>query len=152
MTYGGGAFGAGNVFSLTKGGMLTTLASFNGANGANPYGGLIADPSGTLYGTTYYGGTSGSGTVFSLTSGGTLTTLASFNGSNGANPEGSLIADASGTVYGTTTAGGAFGGGTVFSLSDTGFAVVPEPGSWAMLMAGFGLIGAAARRQRRVAT
>ncbi|KPF79112.1 hypothetical protein IP88_02670 [alpha proteobacterium AAP81b] len=29
--------------------------------------------------------------------------------------------------------------------------VVPEPGSWAMLIAGFGLVGAALRRQRRVA-
>lgn len=28
--------------------------------------------------------------------------------------------------------------------------IIPEPGSWAMLIAGFGLVGAAARRQRRL--
>jgi hypothetical protein len=37
---------------------------------------------------------------------------------------------------------------TTFS---TGAAVVPEPASWAMLIAGFGLVGAAARRRRAVA-
>jgi hypothetical protein len=31
------------------------------------------------------------------------------------------------------------------------FAAVPEPSSWAMLIAGFGLVGAAARRRRAVA-
>jgi hypothetical protein len=30
--------------------------------------------------------------------------------------------------------------------------MVPEPGSWTMLIAGFGLVGASLRRQRRVAT
>ena len=34
-------------------GTLTTLASFNGANGARPEGSLVADASGTLYGTTF---------------------------------------------------------------------------------------------------
>jgi hypothetical protein len=36
-----------------------------------------------------------------------------------------------------------------FTLNDGG--VVPEPASWAMLIAGFGLVGAAARRRRVVA-
>ena len=48
--------------------------------------------------------------------------------------------------YGTGTIGS--GLNTTFS---TGAAVVPEPASWAMLIAGFGLVGAAARRRRAVA-
>ena len=40
------------------------------------------------------------------------------------------------------------GGQAVFAYNS---AVVPEPASWAMLIAGFGLVGAAARRRRTVA-
>lgn len=36
--------------------------------------------------------------------------------------------------------------GTVFA----GNMDVPEPGTWAMLIAGFGLVGAAARRRRNI--
>jgi hypothetical protein len=44
-------------------------------------------------------------------------------------------------------------GGAVFNdASGVGYAeVVPEPASWAMLIAGFGLVGAAMRRRARVA-
>ena len=73
----------------------TTLVSFNGSNGANPYAGLIADANGDLFGTTYEGGANSDGTVFEIKNTGTVaapiyastpTTLVSFNGSNGANP------------------------------------------------------------------
>jgi hypothetical protein len=30
--------------------------------------------------------------------------------------------------------------------------VIPEPGTWAMMIAGFGLVGFAARRRRTLAT
>ncbi len=40
-------------------------------------------------------------------------------------------------------------GGPPFTLLDgVSLAEVPEPSSWAMLIAGFGMIGAAARRRR----
>ena len=56
-TDGGGANGDGKVFEVAKGsGTITTLASFNGTNGAEPYSGVIMDSSGNLYGTTYSGG------------------------------------------------------------------------------------------------
>jgi uncharacterized repeat protein (TIGR03803 family) len=42
------------------------LYTFTGSDGAYPYGGLIMNASGTLYGTTRYGGTNGAGVVFSL--------------------------------------------------------------------------------------
>ena len=51
----GGAIGDGTVFELAKGSStITTLASFNGTNGANPEAGLIMDSSGNLYGTTVW--------------------------------------------------------------------------------------------------
>ena len=107
----------GTVFELAKGsGTITTLASFNGTNGANPHGGLIMDSSGNLYGTTELGGAACDGTVFELAKGsGTITTLASFNGTNGTDPVAGLIMDSSGNLYGTTESG--HGDGTVFELA-----------------------------------
>ena len=46
---------------------LQTLVSFNGANGTQPIGGLVADAAGNLFGTTYGGGAYGVGTVFEIT-------------------------------------------------------------------------------------
>ena len=99
----------GTVFEIVKGsGTITTLASFNGTNGAYPQAGLVEDSSGNLFGTTYGGGASNYGTVFEIVNGsGTITTLASFNGTNGADPEAGLIEDSSGNLFGTTYDGGA---------------------------------------------
>src|SRR5262249_44077231 len=59
---------------------LTTLASFNGANGNGPVAGVTLDAHGNLFGTTEFGGASDRGAVFELAAGsGTITTLASFN-------------------------------------------------------------------------
>ena len=106
----------------------TTLASFNGTDGANPVAGLIADAAGDLFGTTVDGGPDGYGTVFEIAKTGsgfasTATTLASFNGTDGANPVAGLIADAAGDLFRTTGDGGANNHGTVFELSGTGFQV-----------------------------
>jgi uncharacterized repeat protein (TIGR03803 family) len=53
----GGAFGKGVVFKLNPTtGQETVLYSFtDGADGGNPYGGVIFDTAGNLYGTTQYG-------------------------------------------------------------------------------------------------
>src|SRR5262249_7591575 len=88
-TEGGGAYGDGTVFEVQQGsGVVTTLASFNGANGSDPYAGVIEDSSGNLFGTTVTGGgTANDGTVFEVVKGsGAITTLATFTGPNGANP------------------------------------------------------------------
>jgi hypothetical protein len=48
----------------------------------------------------------------------------------------------------------AFNGGiqnVVFEYTPNGTGVIPEPASWAMLIAGFGLVGASARRRRALA-
>jgi len=109
----------GTVFELAHGSStITALASFNGTDGANPYGALIMDKSGNLYGTASAGGRSGDGTVFELAHGSrTITKLASFNGTNGAGPDAALIMDRSGNLYGTAPGGGASSDGTVFELA-----------------------------------
>jgi uncharacterized repeat protein (TIGR03803 family) len=62
----GGANSYGTVFKVTSAGALTTLHSFNGTDGGNPYGGLVQGTDGNFYGTTKLGGLDGDGTVFSL--------------------------------------------------------------------------------------
>jgi uncharacterized repeat protein (TIGR03803 family) len=121
-TAAGGASDDGTVFELAKGsGTITTLASFNGTDGAEPEAALVMDGSGNLYGTTAAGGASGDGTVFELVHGsGTVTTLVSFNGTNGGEPFAGLLLDGSGNLYGTTAGGGASNDGTVFELAKGG--------------------------------
>ena len=117
-TYEGGIFGDGTIFELPEGSStITTLASFNGVNGAGPYAGLIIDGAGDLYGTTRLGGASGDGTVFELAAGtNAVATLLTFNGANGQYPDGGLIMDSAGDLDGTTYAGGPGGFGTIFEL------------------------------------
>jgi len=111
---------------------LTTLLSFDGANGAYPgYGSLVEGTDGNFYGTTLEGagngcsGGAGCGTVFKITPAGTLTTLHSFDSTDGAYPYGGLVQAANGNFYGTTQSGGAStaclaGCGTVFSMTPGG--------------------------------
>jgi uncharacterized repeat protein (TIGR03803 family) len=66
-TYQGGTDLHGTVFELDPTGKLTVLYSFTGgADGGNPWAGLLRDSDGNLYGTTYYGGADGFGTVFKI--------------------------------------------------------------------------------------
>lgn len=149
----GGPFGEGTAFRINKDGTGTTLVYFYGGGGGGyPLGPLISDPSGMLYGTTAYGGDLGSiGTVFSLSTGGELTTLFRFKSgliNEGFLPSGSLFRDRAGVLYGTTSAGGTGDYGTVFKLTGLPTGAVPEPSSWAMLIVGFGMVGAVARRRK----
>ena len=116
---------------MTTNGMLTTLASFSGTNGANPQAGLIQGGGGNFYGTTLSGGSGGFGTVFMVTTNGALTLLYSFTGGDdGANPYGGLLRGSDGNFYGTTVNGGTNGyygdfghwvtPGTVFKLTTNG--------------------------------
>ena len=117
----GGMYDLGTIFRLTTDGVLTTLVSFNGANGSSPSdGGMIEGADGNLYGTTYYGGTNRYGTVFRMTPNGTLTTLVVFNGANGGYPNAALLQARDGTFYGTTRVGGNTGWGTIFRMTPQG--------------------------------
>lgn len=122
-----GFSGCGTIFKVTLDGILTTLHSFDGADGGNPWGALVQGTDGNLYGTTSYGGDLtcnapyGCGTVFRITMSGTLSTLHSFEGPDGSAPVAGLVEAADGTFYGTTAAGGDAEQGTVFSITPQGF-------------------------------
>ena len=107
------------MFEIAKStGLLTTLATFTGANGEDPERSLTIDAAGDLFGTTYYGGADNDGTVFEIVkSTGVLITLATFTGANGANPLSDLVSDAAGDLFGTTEVGGADNDSTAFEIA-----------------------------------
>jgi uncharacterized repeat protein (TIGR03803 family) len=127
-TFAGGAYGAGTVFEVVKGGTEKVLHSFgNGTDGANPEAGVTLTAKPAIFGTTSAGGADGYGTVFVLTaseSGWKETILHTFAmQSDGGTPYAGLVFDSKGNLYGTTTDGGGdddSGGGTVFELSYSG--------------------------------
>ena len=123
--------GCGLIFQLVprKNGTWTenVLHRFGkGKDGSEPWGGLIFDAAGNLYGTTKYGGAYGYGTVFEVvpaTGGrGIEKVLHSFDDKDGSDPAFSLTLDSMGDLYGITAFGGDLrcdsgdGCGTVFEL------------------------------------
>jgi uncharacterized repeat protein (TIGR03803 family) len=125
----GTAVGCGTVYEMVppkqKGGAWTekVLYSFRGnKDGQFPWGDLVFDAAGNLYGATQFGGGYGScdspyyqhcGTIFELiaprTKGGKWKekVLYSFkNGKDGATPNGELVIDRKASIYGTTYSGG----------------------------------------------
>jgi len=113
-------YGFGTVFQMTTNGTLTTLVSFNLANGYNPSAGLVQGSDSNFYGTTDGGGAGVGGTVFKMTPAGVLTTLVSFNRADGSQPYAGLVQGSDGSFYGTTEYGGANGRGTMFRVTPTG--------------------------------
>lgn len=131
---------AGRTWTAT---MLYAFKGENNGDGANPYGTLIFDKQGNLYGTTQAGGTNNSGTVFELSppasAGGSWTESVLYifpgDGSQGDWPEGNLVFDAQGNLYGTTSIGGTvsslpcyLGCGVFFQL----LAPATPGGAWTM--------------------
>lgn len=111
----------GTVFKITTDGNLTSLHTFDGNDGANPYAGLTLSGHGFLYGTTLNGGANGYGSIYRISPNGQFTSVYSFQNSQ-AYPFAGLVRGDNGMLYGTTYEGGsnACGGffcGMVFSLS-----------------------------------
>jgi uncharacterized repeat protein (TIGR03803 family) len=141
----GGSHNAGTVFEISpqQGGGWTshTLHHFvaNGTDGVSPFGGLVFDSAGNLYGTTAQGGTAGTGTVFQLSprSGGGWNerTIHSFvrDGKDGITPYAGMIIDANGNLYGTTSQGGLLGRGVVFEISPAAGGTWTETAIYAFL-------------------
>jgi len=137
-TGGGGKYGCGTVFELSPGAggtwTETLLHSFcsDSTDGSGPYGSLVFDNAGNLYGTTTEGGSGARcscGIAFELSPGTdgswTETVLHNFGGAGGSNPFAALIFDSAGNLYGTTASGGSlcnygFGCGVVFELVKAG--------------------------------
>lgn len=120
----GGAHGYGTVYELVKASSWdeTILHSFQNLNdGATPYAGLIAGPSGSLLGAATDGGQRGGGTVFQLTPSGSnwnFLTLTSIPGWGISGSFRNLMFDTvNNTVYATTHCDGAHGSGTVYKLA-----------------------------------
>src|ERR1022692_910135 len=114
---------------------FTTLHSFDGTDGDQPWAGLVQASNGDLYGTTVAGGANGGGTVFKIAPNGTETTLYSLcaqgypNCPDGYEPYAGLVQATNGELYGTTTYGGSrtnypcdffHGCGTVFKITPSG--------------------------------
>jgi uncharacterized repeat protein (TIGR03803 family) len=143
MTTLGGATDQGTIFRFTPNGTLTTVFTFNGANGANPNARLSQLEDGTFFGSTTNGGSDNLGTIFTISPSGNFKTLVSFNGTNGSHPSSALVPYSNGYFYmerlwdnlwikassvqwsgtslsGTTSGGGSQGHGTVFQITRDG--------------------------------
>ena len=91
-------------------------------DGNSPYGAVIADKRGNLYGTTVFGRASNAGIVYKLSPSKSgkwkEQILYSFTGgSDGQYPSGSLTLDATGNLYGATSDGGQNDYGAVFEIT-----------------------------------
>ncbi len=123
-TFAGGAHGYGTVFQLTPSGSgwtENTLYAFQSStDGGKPFGGIVFDSTGNLYGATSSAGSGNGGTAYELTADDNwaFSLLYSFTGSAylpGAYD--SLTMDPAGNLYGTTAKDGAHGLGSVFKLT-----------------------------------
>jgi uncharacterized repeat protein (TIGR03803 family) len=128
-TYGGGASGYGTIFKLaptSSGWTETVLRSFKGYDGKYPYGDVMLDAAGNIYGTAFQGGGTGFGVVFELQPNGKggwrERLLHGFGDLPAANPVAGLVMDAGGNLFGTTMQGASQslcggGCGTLFKLA-----------------------------------
>jgi uncharacterized repeat protein (TIGR03803 family) len=122
----GGQYGVGTVFRVTPQGVFTTIASFNGTNGAAPCSAFILAADGNFYGMAHDGGTNrnggtNGGTIFKVTPVGALSAVFHFNGTNGCQPYGGFLQGPGGIFYGATKFGGSNGGGgTIFKFTTNG--------------------------------
>ena len=118
------------ILTLFTGAFAATekvLYSFaGGADGDQPYAGVIFDSAGNLYGTTQFGGTHDAGVVFELSpsqNGWTETILYTFTGgTDGSLPLGGVVFDDAGNLYGTAANNGdpSCQCGVVYKLTPSG--------------------------------
>jgi uncharacterized repeat protein (TIGR03803 family) len=119
--YNGGNYNAGGVFGPN--GLVLHHFGKTPTDGQTPFGGVVVDSKGHIYGTTRYGGggSPGNGIVYKVNTNNTgYKPLHRFLGTDGSQPYSKLLLDTStGKLYGTTVSGGKFGRGTVFEMSPT---------------------------------
>jgi uncharacterized repeat protein (TIGR03803 family) len=101
----------GVIFKVDGNGNETILYSFTGgADGGLPYGSLIMDAAGNLYGAASFGilsnGDPGFGVIFKLQPSGKETALYTFSGGADGNGPTGVTMDSAGNLFGTTVGGG----------------------------------------------
>jgi hypothetical protein len=98
----GGVSSLGGISSFSPLGVMRTVFSFNGSNGAVPTGGLTLGTDAQLYGDAQAGATGNNGATFKITTTGTYTSLHNFtNTGDGYGPVNALVL-ADGNFYGLT--------------------------------------------------
>jgi len=101
--------------------ILYDFGASGSGDGNNPYGGLVMDSKGNLYGTALNGGSSNLGAFYKLTKLGKTwkeTIVHSFTAANdGAQPTGNPYIDAKGRLYGMTETGGTSNLGIVYRIT-----------------------------------
>lgn len=118
-TTGGGKQAYGGIFKLTTAGDLVDLHDFRRtADGDQPFGALLRDRRGNLYGTTFQDGPEHGGAVFKLTAEGGFKVLHALRGSDGTEPVGRLVRSGP-NLYGIAQIGGS-GSGTIFKAATDG--------------------------------
>jgi uncharacterized repeat protein (TIGR03803 family) len=132
----GGSRSGGTVYKLAPAGSGYTesvVHAFVGRDGCkDPYGGVLLDQTGALYGTTSFGGEHERGCVYKLTPSGTRyrATVHSFEPKGPETPDTPLVAGPSGMLYGTSDNGGGHRGldgqGTVFAVHVTASTLTTE--------------------------
>ncbi|MBA3915553.1 MAG: hypothetical protein H0X25_17195 [Acidobacteriales bacterium] len=91
----------------------------------NPYGGVVRDKSGNLFGVSLGGGTHAKGAIYKITPTGEESVLHSLTTGQGDLPFDRLTLDPAGNLYGTAGYGGFADNGTVFEWKHSGeFAVL----------------------------
>lgn len=108
-------YGCGTVYKVSADGTEQVLYAFQGtSDGSWPWGNLILDAAGNLYGVTDVG----AGVVFRLAPDGKENVLHAFTGAKDGDQPNGLVADNKGNLYGTALYGGTDGEGTVFKLKE----------------------------------
>jgi uncharacterized repeat protein (TIGR03803 family) len=124
VTGGGGVYNHGVLYQLSTSGTLIVLHSFVGdtSDGCYPFGSVVQDKAGNLYGTTSSCGSNDAGTIWKMSPTGAETILHNFAGGglDGCNPEAGVARDSKGNLYGVTVGCGANGYGAVYELSAGG--------------------------------
>ncbi|HVM92407.1 MAG TPA: choice-of-anchor tandem repeat GloVer-containing protein [Terriglobales bacterium] len=119
-----GSTGCGLVFELSPSGGETILHDFINTltwQGRFPFGPLVRDANGNLFGLVNGFGQATQGGLFELKTDGSESVLYWFGGSKAPkDPNPGLLMDAQGDIYGTSNSGGAHHAGAVFEINPAG--------------------------------
>jgi uncharacterized repeat protein (TIGR03803 family) len=127
----------GTVYKVDKTGKETVLHAFTGGgDGGAPFGSVVLDEDGNIYGTTSGGGDPACicGVVYKIDSTGKLTVLHAFKDGLAQNyfgPASGLVRDAAGNLYGTSWTGGVNTLGSLYEIDASGqYSLVHSFDSW----------------------